>query len=557
MSRARCEGPALPGSPPCLAMSTSPIPCSPTKAPSACALKCAVVGVGAAGNAVVERLMLERNSELLPISLQSDARLLSRSMAGEKILLGRETLRGVGTGGDPLLGLEAARHSLPEWRECLEGAELVMLCGGLGGGTAGGAMPLVAREARALGALVVAVVSMPFGFEGGRRRGQAQEALEQLQAHADALLIFDNDRMGELVLPKDGIHKAFAQADQLMAQSLRSLMALLSMDGLVKLGLDDIVAALRSAEEGRCLFGLGEARGQNRGADAVKRALKSPLMDQGRLLRQTQSLLVHVCGGESLTLAEVDAIMKLVGRHVPDETKLLFGVSVQAAMGDSVSVMLLSALGLRQLHEEEPVAAAAAQAGDGDNAPAAPAASAPSPRGKRAAAEPAASRPDPLDEVMGNLFAQSFGEPTTATQTVASLSVAAQAEPTLLDLLTAQMQPASPEPVPAAAPQASLEQIAAEPAPPSKPRRLTLEEFLAPDPQPGPKAALETTRNSPQEQAGVQDQEQAAHQDLDVQASPEVQSEPEPAPQPEAELEAEEGMQLPSWLRSARVLGRR
>jgi cell division protein FtsZ len=190
---------------------------------------------------------------------------------------------------------------------------------------------------------------MPFTFEGKRRIQQAEQSLSQLQKRADALILFENNRMGELTLPKDGIQKAFTQADQLIAQSLRAVSTILTTPGLVKLGLDDLTAAL-STSNGRCLFGFGEARGQNRGTEALKRALKSPLIDQGRLLHQTKTLLVHIAGGESLTLLEVDAVMKQLGKNVPDQTHILFGVAVDAKLGDSVCVTLLSSLGLAQLN---------------------------------------------------------------------------------------------------------------------------------------------------------------------------------------------------------------
>lgn len=542
-------------------MSSTPTPSALKSTPQGVAPKCAVVGVGAAGNAVIERLALERNTDFSLLSVQSDARLLARSMAGEKLALGQALLRGVGTGGDPQLGLEAAEQSRAALRESLEEFALVFVCAGLGGGTGGGAASVVAQEARAVGALVIAAVSMPFAFEGARRRQQAQQALGALRAQVDALLIFDNDRMGELVLPKDGIHKAFAQADQLMAQALRSVAGLLSMDGLVKLGVDDIVAALRSADEGRCLFGLGEARGQNRGADAVKRALKSPLMDQGRLLRQTQSLLVHVCGGESLTLSEVDSIMKLVGRHVSDETKVLFGVSVQTGMGDSVSVMLLSALGLQQLHaaEEEP-ALPPVKASEGQAAPEPEVSSAAPlpPRSKRhSPAEPAATRPDPLDEVMGNLFAQTFGEAPPSPTPAPVAAETPTEEPTLLGLLTAQMEemPASPAPPVSSSALPQEPESIAEPTSPEaviKPKRLTLEDFLSPAPSSSP---LERSESLSTDTAAA-----AMASPLDEPLKPAVTSsngDGDGAEPETAQDEPEEGMQLPSWLRSARVLGRR
>lgn len=312
-------------------------------------LKTCIVGVGGAGGNVLDRITLDRTVDAKLVSMHTDIRVLNHTMTPNKVQLGIELMRGIGAGGDPDLGREAALFSREQIREAVEGHDIVFICTGLGGGTGSGAAPVVAEVAKSTGALVFLTATMPFSFEGKRRIHQAEQSLSQLQKRADALILFENNRMGELTLPKDGIQKAFTQADQLIAQSLRAVSTILTTPGLVKLGLDDLTAAL-STSNGRCLFGFGEARGQNRGTEALKRALKSPLIDQGRLLHQTKTLLVHIAGGESLTLLEVDAIMKQLGKNVPDQTHILFGVAVDAKLGDSVCVTLLSSLGLAQLN---------------------------------------------------------------------------------------------------------------------------------------------------------------------------------------------------------------
>ena len=262
--------------------------------------------------------------------------------------LGADLMRGVGAGGDPDLGREAALFSKNEIHQALEGHDMVFISAGLGGGTGSGAAPVIAEIAKSTGAIVVVFATVPFSFEGRRRTAQASEALDRLGKCVDALILFDNNRMGELILPKDGIQKAFAQGDQLIAQSVRAVSCMVGAPGLVKLGLDDLVSALR-VSEGRCLFGFGEAKGQNRGTEALKRALKSPLINQGELLMQAKNLLVHIVGGESLTLAEVEVVMKQLGRYVPDETQILFGISVDPKLGESISVTLVSALSAQEL----------------------------------------------------------------------------------------------------------------------------------------------------------------------------------------------------------------
>lgn len=315
-------------------------------------LKICVAGVGGAGSNVLDRIALDRTVDADLVCLHTDVRVLSHGMAPAKVQLGADLMKGVGAGGDPDLGREAALFSKEQIRNAIAGHDIVFICTGLGGGTGSGASPVVAEIAKSTGSLVVVLATMPFSFEGRRRLNQAEEALELLQKRADALVLFENNRMGELVLPKEGIQKAFSLADQTIAQCARAVSAMVSSSGLVKLGLDDLMSAL-NASNGRCLFGFGEGKGGNRGSDALKKALKSPLIDQGRLLQQTKNLLVHIVGGESLTLMEVDGVMKQLGRTVPDETQILFGLSVDPKLSDAISVTLISSLGLEQINARQ------------------------------------------------------------------------------------------------------------------------------------------------------------------------------------------------------------
>ena len=225
-------------------------------APGTAGLKICIVGVGGSGSNVLDRITLDKTVEANLISMHTDVRVLGHSMAPLKLQLGGELMRGVGAGGDPDLGREAALFSRDAIRSAVQGFNIIFICTGLGGGTGSGAAPVIAEIAKSTGALVLVVATMPFSFEGRRRVNQAEEALELLQKRADALILFENNRMGELILPKDGIQKAFSQADQLIAQSLRAVSTMVSIPGLVKLGLDDLTTAL-SASNGRCLFGFG------------------------------------------------------------------------------------------------------------------------------------------------------------------------------------------------------------------------------------------------------------------------------------------------------------
>jgi len=220
---------------------------------------------------------------------------------------------------------------------------MIFVCAGLGGGTGSGAAPYVAHLAREAGSLVLAFATLPFSFEGRRRNAQAREALSRLNEIANAVVCFENDQMGDMVAPHAGIHQAFSKADTTISQSVRSIVNLIQRPGLVRIGFDDLLSALRS-RNGRCLFGFGESDSDNRAHDALAQALKSPLIDRGRTLADAARVLVQVAGGPGLTLSEVEIVMKELGRHVNEETQILFGTAVDGRLGDRLSVTIISSL---------------------------------------------------------------------------------------------------------------------------------------------------------------------------------------------------------------------
>ena len=251
--------------------------------------------------------------------------------------------RGLGAGGDPELGYQAAVESADEIREALADARMIFVCAGLGGGTGSGAAPYIAQLACEAGALVVAFATLPFSFEGKRRNAQAREALARFNEVANAVICFENDQMGDIVPPQAGIHQAFAVADSTISQSVRSIVNLIQRPGLIHIGFDDLLAALRS-RNGRCLFGFGESDSDNRAHEALTQALKNPLMDRGRMLEEAARVLVQVAGGPGMTLSEVEVLMQELGRHVSEQTHILFGAAVDARLGDRLTVTIISSL---------------------------------------------------------------------------------------------------------------------------------------------------------------------------------------------------------------------
>ena len=303
-----------------------------------------VVGVGSAGSNALDRVLLDGMDKNDLIAVNTDVQSLASSVAARKVQLGRTCTHGLGTGGDPELGYQAAIESADEIRQAIAGARMIFICAGLGGGTGSGAAPIVAQLAREAGSLVIAFATLPFSFEGKRRGAQAQDALSRLNEIANAVICFENDRMGDMVAPKAGIHQAFGVADMTISQSVRSIVNLIQRPGLIRIGFDDLFAALRS-QNGRCLFGFGESDTDNRAHDALTQALKNPLMDKGRMLSEAAHVLVQVAGGPGMTLSEVEILMRELGRHVRDHTQIVFGTAVDGKMGNRLSVTIISSLG--------------------------------------------------------------------------------------------------------------------------------------------------------------------------------------------------------------------
>ncbi len=196
------------------------------------AFRIKVIGVGGAGSNALDRLVMEGSINVDLVACNTDVQALAGSVATQKIQLGRQVTRGLGAGGDPELGFSAAEEAVEEIRAAVEGVPLVIVCTGLGGGTGSGAAPMIVKMAREQNSLVLVCATLPFSFEGRRRGQQAQEALRAIQQYADAVMCFENDRMGELILPEAGIHEAFAGADQIIGQSVRAVVDLVNRRGL-------------------------------------------------------------------------------------------------------------------------------------------------------------------------------------------------------------------------------------------------------------------------------------------------------------------------------------
>lgn len=324
-----------------------PYPRPTSGAPDAWSLR--LIGVGNAGVHLADRITMAAPPSLEVIAMNTDTQSLSSSVAPRKIALGATATRGLGAGGDPELGYEAGQEALPDICSAVEGANVVFVCAGLGGGTGSGAASIVAAAARDAGAVVISIVTSPFGFEGRRRAAQAAAALETLTQYSAAVIHFENDRMAELSSPRTGIEETFAASDGCLAACVAALAGMLDSGGPMPVSLSDLLAAVGGGTPA-ALFGRGESRGDNRAHEALENALKSPLLDRGRMLSDTHAIIAHISGPPSLSFSEVAAIMRELSRHASEMARLFLGVSVMNDASAPLSVTLLGNL----VREEAP-----------------------------------------------------------------------------------------------------------------------------------------------------------------------------------------------------------
>lgn len=309
-----------------------------------------VIAIGGAGSNIIDRGAVDGIEKEILYAVNTDIQSLSASVAGTKLQLGRTITRGLGTGGDPELGLSVAEESESDLRELMVGSNLVFLCAGLGGGTGSGAAPYCARLAKEAGAVVIAFVTMPFQFEGRRRNEQAAEALAAIEEEADAVMCFENDRMGELASGRGGIHEAFLRSDQIVSQSIRSILDFTSRPSLMRVGVDDLISVLRG-REAHCLFGFGEGEGGSAIHDALSAALKSPLMDRGKMLAEAGSILVQVTGGPGLTYVEIQSLMGELSKHIHPQAIIFLGIAIDHACASRIRLTIISSFGGRNKHK--------------------------------------------------------------------------------------------------------------------------------------------------------------------------------------------------------------
>ncbi|MEM4181576.1 MAG: cell division protein FtsZ [Candidatus Pacearchaeota archaeon] len=295
-----------------------------------------VIGIGGAGNNSISRMKEVGIKGAEIIAINTDAQDLLYTDADFKILIGKEISKGLGAGSNPRIGAEAAKEQSHEIKKSLEGAEMVFITCGLGGGTGSGAAPVVADIAKKNGALTIGVVTLPFTVEGKKRLENAYEALEKLESIVDTLIIIPNDKLLELA-PDLPLSTAFKIADEILTNGVKGITELVTKTGLVNLDFADVKTVMSGG--GVSLISIGEDESKNRAVEAVEKAISNPLLDAD--ISNGTGALINVIGGEDLSLAEYKKVIELVGEKLSPDAKIISGAQISKDLEGTLRVMLI------------------------------------------------------------------------------------------------------------------------------------------------------------------------------------------------------------------------
>jgi cell division protein FtsZ len=297
-----------------------------------------VIGVGGGGSNAVDRMVHARIQGVGFAACNTDAQALRRSIAETRIRIGNAVTGGLGSGGDPEIGRRAAEEDGERIARAVGGADLVFVTAGLGGGTGSGAAPIVAASARKQGALTIAVVTKPFGFEGTERQRIAETAAAELAANVDALIIVPNDRIGDVLADDALMIDAFRLVDDVLLQAVQGIIELINAPGLINLDFADIRSVMTDA--GPALIGLGRGSGEDRAADAARQAVASPLLETS--IEGARGILFNVSGPADLRLREVRQAADMIRERAHADANVIFGASFSDSIGEDVLVTLIA-----------------------------------------------------------------------------------------------------------------------------------------------------------------------------------------------------------------------
>ncbi len=301
--------------------------------------KIKVIGVGGGGGNAVNRMIATQVRGVQFISANTDLQTLRRSSAPLKLQLGESLTRGLGAGGDPEIGRKSALEDTERILEILDGADMVFLTAGLGGGTGTGAVPIIASLAAEIGALTVAVVTKPFGFEGRRRMQLAERGVEELRGSVDTLITIPNERLLNFVDRGTPLAEAFLIADDVLRQAVQGISDLITIPGEINVDFADVKTIMTGM--GMALMGTGIAKGENRALEAAQRAISSPLLEETSI-EGARGVLLNISGGRDLTLHEVDEAARIISAAVDPEANIITGMVIDPEMSDEMKVTVIA-----------------------------------------------------------------------------------------------------------------------------------------------------------------------------------------------------------------------
>ncbi len=300
--------------------------------------KIKVVGVGGGGNNAVERMISDGLQGADFLIVNTDAQVLRQGSADAKLLIGQKLTRGLGAGGRPEIGKQAAEESEEEIRDAIAGCDMVFVTAGMGGGTGTGAAPVVARIAREMGILTVGVVTKPFAFEGARKMRAAEAGIAELRKGVDTLICISNDRLLQIADKRTTMQDTFRLADGVLRQGVQGVSDLIYRPGVINVDFNDVKTVMK--DKGVAHMGIGRAKGDDKARKAAEEAISSPLMDT--TIDGAKGVLINVCGGPDMTIYDLVEIPNLITSHVDPDAEVIFGTSIDENLQDEIMVTVIA-----------------------------------------------------------------------------------------------------------------------------------------------------------------------------------------------------------------------
>jgi cell division protein FtsZ len=313
--------------------------------------KIKVIGVGGAGGNAINNMIAAKLQGVEFVAANTDSQNLERSTSSRKIQLGASITRGLGAGADPEVGRLSAEECIDEIREVIDGSDMIFVTAGMGGGTGTGASPVVAREARDLGALTVAVVTKPFKFEGEKRMSRALEGIQELKKEVDTLIIIPNERLKTIADKQTPFKELIVRADEVLLHAVKGISDLIMSSGFINLDFADVKRVME--QMGTAIMGTGRASGENRAAEAAQMAINSPLLEDVSI-SGARGLLMNVTGPPDMTMEEIDQASNYIKQEVHEDADIFWGVVFDESLGDEIQITVI-ATGIEREHYDKVV----------------------------------------------------------------------------------------------------------------------------------------------------------------------------------------------------------